>query len=156
MFKIRRLLKSERAILNEFLYEAIFIPDGVDSPPKSIINNDDLQVYVAAFGENENDICFVAEAGGKIVGAAWARIMNDYGHIEDGVPSLAVSLYKEYRGRGIGMVLMQKLLSELENMGHKKVSLAVQKQNYAVRMYRKLGFEVVGEKEEEFLMLKYL
>ena len=61
MFKIRRLLKSERAILNEFLYEAIFIPDGAVPPPKSIINNAELQVYVAGFGDEKDDIGFVAD-----------------------------------------------------------------------------------------------
>ena len=50
----------------------------------------------------------------NIVGAAWVRIMDDYGHIEDGVPSFAISLYKEYRGRGIGTVLMKQMLSQLK------------------------------------------
>jgi len=40
----------------------------------------------------------VAEVDGKIVGAVWVRIMNDYGHIDNETPSLAISLYKEYRG----------------------------------------------------------
>ena len=28
--------------------------------------------------------------------------MSDYGHIDDDTPSFAISLYKEYCGRGIG------------------------------------------------------
>lgn len=39
---IREMRKSEYAILEDFLYEAIFIPEGVDAPPKSIILNGDL------------------------------------------------------------------------------------------------------------------
>ena len=50
------------------------------------------------FGESKDDWGFVAEVDGKIVGAVWVRIMNDYGHIDNGTPSLAISLYKEYRG----------------------------------------------------------
>ena len=34
----------------------------------------------------------------------------------------------------------------------KRASLAVQKANYAVKMYRKVGFEIVGENAEEYIM----
>lgn len=139
--------------MNDFLYEAIFIPEGVQAPPKSIINAPELQVYVEDFGKCKDDICFVAEADAKVVGAVWVRVMNDYGHVEDGVPSFAISLYKEYRGLGIGTVLIRTMLSELEKRGYKKASLAVQKANYAVRMYKKVGFEIVDENEEEYIMV---
>ena len=52
------------------------------------------------------DNCIVAEADEKAVGAVWTRIMNDYGHVDDKTPSLAISLYKEYRGIGIGTMMM--------------------------------------------------
>jgi len=48
---------------------------------------------------------------------------------------------------------MKKMLAELHNCGYKKTSLAVQKQNYAVRMYKNLGFEIVDENEEEYIMV---
>lgn len=40
----------------------------------------------------------------------------------------------------------------LKDKGYKQVSLSVQKANYAVKMYRKAGFEAVDEKEEEYIM----
>ena len=43
------------------------------------------------------DFALVAEVEQKIVGAVWVRIIHDYGHIDDETPSLAISLYKEYR-----------------------------------------------------------
>ena len=144
---------TEYALLNEFLYEAIFIPEGVQPPSKSIINTPELQVYVQDFGASADDICFVAEVDRKIIGAVWVRVMNDYGHVEAGVPSFAISLYKEYRGYGIGTDLMKQMLTELKNRGYKKASLAVQKANYAVRMYKNVGFEVIDENDEEFIMM---
>lgn len=48
-YKIRELKQDEVNILNTFLYEAIFIPDGVDAPPHEVINKPELQVYVAEF-----------------------------------------------------------------------------------------------------------
>ena len=152
-YNIRKIEEKEYILLKDFIYEAIFIPEGVSPPPKSIINQPDLQVYIKDFGKEKDDICFVAETDNKIIGAVWVRDMNDYGHIEDGVPSFAISLYKPYRNFGIGTELMTTMISELRQRGYKKASLAVQKENYAVKMYRKVGFEVIRETEEEFIMV---
>lgn len=152
-YTIKRMQENEYELLNDFLYEAIYIPKGVQAPPKSIINEPELQVYVVDFGKKEDDICFLAESDGKVIGAVWVRVMNDYGHIEDGVPSFAISLHKEYRGYGIGTALMKKMLCELKQRGYEKTSLAVQKANYAVKMYKNVGFEIVDENEEEYIMV---
>lgn len=150
---IRELKKEEVAVLDIFLYEAIFIPEGVEAPPIEIIKQPELQVYVQDFGCKEGDICLVAEVEGNIVGAVWVRIMNDYGHVDDETPSFAISLLEEYRGYKIGTKLMENMLSELHKRGYKKASLAVQKKNYAVQMYKKVGFEIVDENHEEFIMI---
>ncbi len=150
---IREIKECEYSLLDEFLYEAIFIPEGVEPPEKSIINLPELQVYVANFGKEKDDICFLADIKGEVVGAVWVRVMNDYGHVEDGVPSFAISLYKEYRGCGIGTALMKRMLSELKQRGYEKTSLSVQKANYAVQMYLNVGFEIVDENEEEYIMI---
>ena len=151
-YKIREIRKNEYPILSDFLYEAIFIPEGMDKPPKSIIEQPELQVYIEDFGKAD-DWCFVAEISEKIVGAAWVRIMDDYGHIDDETPSFAISLYEEYRNFGIGTALMGAMLQFLREKGYKQTSLFVQKANYAVCMYRKVGFEVIGENEEEYIMV---
>lgn len=95
-YNIRTLRNDEYELLNNFLYEAIFIPAGV--------------------------------------------------------PSFAISLYKEYRGCGIGTALMKKMIQELKIRGYEKASLSVQKANYAVTMYKNVGFEIVDENEEEYMM----
>lgn len=150
---IRKLKQEEVNVLDTFLYEAIFIPEGAEKPPKDIINRPELQVYVSDFGNREGDICFVAEADSAIVGAVWVRIMDDYGHIDDNTPSFAISLLKEYRNYGIGTKLMKRMLDELKNCGYKQSSLAVQKQNYAVGMYKNVGFTIIDENEEEYIMI---
>ena len=153
---IREMQSSEYPLLDEFLYNAIFVPQGVTTPPKSIIENVELQVYVKDFGKQKDDIALVAEVDGKVIGAVWSRIMNDYGHIDNDTPSLAISLYKEYRSKGIGTQLMRSMLSKLKQCGYKQTSLAVQKSNYAVRMYKEVGFEIVDENQEEYIMVHHL
>ena len=153
---IREMQKQEYPLLDNFLYEAIFIPEGIEPPPKTIITSPELQVYVERFEESKDDWGLVAEVDGKIVGAVWVRIMNDYGHIDDETPSLAISLYKEYRGFGIGTAMMKEILALLKSHGYSRVSLSVQKDNYAAKMYLKIGFEIVKENEEEYIMVYYL
>ena len=79
--------------------------------------------------------------------------MNDYGHADNETPSFAISLFSEYRNKGIGTAMMERMLSELKQKGYKQTSLAVQKANYAVKMYKNVGFEIVDENEEEYIMI---
>ena len=151
-YRIREIRENEYYVLSEFLYEAIFIPVGMEKPPKAIIEQPELQVYIADFGKSD-DWCLVAEVKEKIVGAVWVRVMDDYGHIDDETPSFAMSLYEEYRNMGIGTALMRDMLEFLKNKGYKQTSLSVQKENYAARMYQKVGFEVIDENEEEYIMV---
>ena len=139
-YTIREIQEQEYPLLDNFLYEAIFIPEGIEPPPRTIITSPELQIYVEHFGELKDDRGVVAEVDGKIVGAVWVRIMNDYGHIDNETPSLAISLYKEYRGLGIGTDMMKEILALLRSHGYKQVSLSVQKGNYAAKLYLKIGF----------------
>ena len=153
MIILREIRESEYCLLKDFLYEAIFIPEGVEPPAKEITEQPELKLYYEDFGTGRADRCIVAEADGRVIGAVWTRIMNDYGHVDDDTPSFAISLYKEYRGKGIGTGLMRRMLELLGKDGFKRASLAVQKANYAVRMYEKVGFKTVDETNEEYIMV---
>ncbi|GAA6285606.1 ribosomal protein S18 acetylase RimI-like enzyme [Blautia caecimuris] len=149
---IREMRSEEYCLLSDFLYEAIYIPDGIEPPPKSVIECPELQEYIIEFGNRKHDKALVAEIQGKVAGVIWVRIMNDYGHIDDDTPSLAMSVCQKYRGLGIGTLLLKKLLQAEKLAGYSKISLSVQKSNYAVKMYEKVGFTVVDENSEEYIM----
>lgn len=152
-YNIRKIKNSEYGVLKDFLYEAIFIPPGMQAPSREIINRPELQVYIAGFGKKKGDTAIVAEADdNRIVGAVWARIMNDYGHMGRETPSLAISIYKEHRNHGIGRALMEKILEALKIQGFRQVSLSVQKANYAVKLYKSVGFEIIAKNDEEYIM----
>lgn len=138
------------------MYEAIFQPDEANLLPKSIIKNPDLQVYIEDFGKKKDDFCLCAEVDNKVVGMVWVRNIKGYGSVDDITPEFAISLYKDFRGHGIGTELMKKMLEYLKQSGYSKTSLAVQKANYAYKMYQKLGFKIVDENEEEYIMVHYL
>lgn len=154
---ISRLEALEYAVLRRFLYQAIFVPEGECPPGPEVLDTPELRVYLDGFGQEQGDVAVTLRCDGEIVGAAWSRVMDDYGHLYDGVPSPAISLLPEYRGRGLGKRLLAGLLEELRSSGFDRVTLAVQKANYAAcKLYTGLGFETVGEKDEEYLMLKNL
>ncbi len=152
-FLIRKLSIEESDLLKDFLYQAIFIPQGAEAPARDIIERPELRIYYEDFGSSPGDHCLVAEAAGQAVGAVWTRIMNDYGHVDDETPSFAISLLPDYRNKGIGTRLMRQMLSLLKEHAYRQASLAVQKANYAVRMYKEVGFEIIDENEEEFIMV---
>lgn len=153
---IRQIKDSEIPLLEDFLYEAIFQRDEKNLLPREIIKEPELSVFIDEFGKAD-DHCLVAECNEKIVGAVWTRIISGkvkgFGNIDDTTPEFAISLYKEYRNRGIGTSLMKAMLQLLKENGYKKTSLAVQKDNYAVRMYQSVGFEIIKELKEEYLMI---
>ena len=179
---IRAMRPSEYGTLKDFLYDAIFIPEGVEPPDRSIVNLPELAIYYEGFGTGPADICVTAEedgglvgaadggstgcgrlvgaadggsaGSGRLVGAAWSRIMEDYGHVDDETPSIAISVKEPFRAQGIGTALLDSLAEALAAHGFHRVSLAVQKANYAVRMYEKAGFRTIRETEEEYIMLK--
>lgn len=150
---IRKMQPNEYPLLDDFLYQAIYQPDKTNLAPKSIINKPELQVYIKGFGAHKDDYCFCAEIENKIVGAVWVRNINGYGSIDDVTVEFAISVFDEYQKMGIGTALMNRMLEHLKEINYSKASLAVQKENYAVRMYQKVGFEIIGENEQEYIMI---
>lgn len=154
---IRELEPAEIPILENMLYEAIYQPDENNPIPESVLKIPQVEAYIKDFGSRKDDYCLIAELDSKIIGAVWARIISGdikgYGYIDDSTPELAVSLFKAYRNRGIGAQLMSAMIKHLRDSGYKQVSLNVKKENYAVKLYKKMGFEIIGEDHEDYLML---
>lgn len=107
---IREMREDEYPLLKEFLYEAVYVAKGAEPPDRSITDSPELQVYIRDFGGSRHDSALVAEVNGDIIGAVWVRIMDDYGHIDDETPSLAISVLRPLRKSGIGTALLYAML----------------------------------------------
>ena len=145
-------------LLEDFLYESIFLPEGTEPPPRDIIKRPEIYNYINGFGQKQGDFCMFAEFNGKTVGAAWLRILDGeikgYGNIDSETPELAMAVLKKYRNMGIGKRLMYNIIDlTFHSKGYKQISLSVQKENYAVKMYKKFGFEIVKENEDDYIMV---
>lgn len=154
--KIRPLAKHEYLLLRDFLYDAIFVPEGEVLPPPSILDLPELCIYYENFGEQAGDLAFVAELDGVVQGLAWLRIMEDYGHIDDSTPSLSIALKAPCRGQGIGTALLLALFEKAKEAGYARVSLSVQKENAAYRLYQRLGFVEYKDNGSDLVMWKLL
>ena len=160
--EIRPIRPEEYPLLEDFLYDAIYLPEGTAPPSKSIIGQPELSVYIDNFGQSD-DLCLIAESGRHILGAVWTRILagkvKGYGNIDEFTPEFAISVKKEFRKQGIGSRLMKEMIELLKCKGYERASLSVNKDNYACHMYQKLGFQTVPkghdikEADEDYLMV---
>lgn len=150
---IRPMKQKEYPLLEEFLYQAIFVPEGVEKPDRSIVLDPSLRHYYQDFGQKKGDVALVAEVDNQVVGVTWVRHIKDYGYVDDQTPSLSISLLPDYRGQGIGSQLLGALLTDLKARKVGQVSLSVSKNNPAYRLYQKHGFETLRENQEDFVMV---
>jgi ribosomal protein S18 acetylase RimI-like enzyme len=154
---IREIRSSEIYKLEDMLYEAIYQPDENNSIPRTVLKIPEVNAYIKDFGSRKDDHCLVVDSDEEIVGAVWVRIISGeikgYGYIDEETPEFAISLFKEYRNQGIGSQLMSTMIEYLRENGYKQTTLNVKKENYAVKLYKKMGFEVIAEDEEDYLML---
>ena len=148
---IRYMLPEEYPLLEDFLYEAIFVPEGFEGEiPRSVIYDDPkCRAAFEGFGTLADDRVLVAEVEEKVVGACWVRTTDEYGHIDGETPSFSISLYTPYRGQGIGGAMIRRMLQELREAGYRRASLSVQKENPALHLYERLGFRIVGDGFDE-------
>ena len=133
------------------------MPEGFEGGvPRSVIYDDPkCRAAFVGFGMLPDDRAVVATVDGDVVVGCWARTTDEYGHIDDATPSFSISLYKPYRGMGIGTAMMRSLLDELRYAGYPRASLSVQKENPALRLYERMGFRIVSEgfDDSEWLMV---
>ncbi len=156
---IRELEVYDYPFLEDFLFEAIYVPEG--SPPldKSIIFYPELYSYVKDFGQ-KHDLGFIIESDRKPVGAIWMRLFSEeqkgYGFVDNETPELSMAINADFRNQGFGKKLLEKMFLKLQESGYKQVSLSVDKRNFAYQLYLKCGFEERQIEGNTVVMIKIL
>ncbi len=159
MVEIREIKKDEYEFLRDMLYEAIYFADENKKLPKSIVFEPHISKYIDDFGQR-GDFAFVLVNKNELVGAIWARLFTkdfaSYGFVDDKTPELSMAIMEDFRNKGFGTLLIAKLFEKLKTNGFEKVSLSVDKRNRAANLYRRCGFETVGESGTAKTMIKNL
>jgi ribosomal protein S18 acetylase RimI-like enzyme len=115
--------------------------------------------YVMNWGR-PGDAAVIALDDGNAVGAAWYRLFKEeepgYGFVDEQTPELSIAVVPSRRGKGHGEQLLRALLDEARRNGFKQISLSVEPENPALRLYERFGFETVGESGGSHVMLARL
>lgn len=139
---------ADAAFLLRMLVAAVAWRPGTVAPSADdVLAAPELAHYVAGWPRTD-DLGVVADVEGRPVGAAWLRHFPaddpGYGFVDPAVPELSVGVEPDWRGRGVGTRLIEALLHAAGAAGVTAVSLSVEPQNPALRLYERLGFARVG------------
>ncbi|MDZ5471250.1 GNAT family N-acetyltransferase [Bacillus sp. 31A1R] len=133
--------------LSDMLYEAIYIPEGEPRPSREIVNDSNMAKYIQDWGR-EGDIALIATEHNKAVGAIWVRLFTDdyktYGYVDSQTPIISMAVSSAYRGLGVGNTLLIELKKLVKEKGYHALSLSVDPNNPALRLYERHGFVKVG------------
>jgi ribosomal protein S18 acetylase RimI-like enzyme len=126
------------------------------SPPEQISLPPEFSKYVDGFGRF-GDCGFIAIWHGSPVGAAWYRLFEaphgGYGYVADDVAELSIAVSPGHRRRGIAGRLLERLLFQADTEC-RSLSLSVEPDNPARRLYERSGFTEVGEDGGSWTMIR--
>lgn len=151
--KIRPATREDLPFLWEMLYEAAAVSREIRQMGKQkALALPAISHILENFGR-KGDFGFVAEMEDKdLVGAIWARLFPEdekgYGFVSAEIPELAVAVAPEFRGQGVGTKLLENIIKTAQKLNYPALSLSVDRQNRAVRLYQNLGFRDAGVSSE--------
>jgi GNAT superfamily N-acetyltransferase len=144
-FVTRKGVAGDLGLLREMLFEAAYWRPGVPRPGlEAGLARPDLASLLSGWGRT-GDLALVAVTpDGVDLGAAWLRYwteeLHSYGFVDAATPELGIGVRAEARRHGVGEALLRALLTEARQLGVRRISLSVEKDNPAIRLYRRVGF----------------
>lgn len=144
---LRPVTDSDEDILWHMLFYASHANEDLEADVESIRSNPDLRRYVSGWGRR-GDLGMVVEQDSRAVGAAWLRLFvgderANPTFVDDCTPELALAVLPGYEGRGIGTRMLTLLLSQADER-YPAVTLSVRRDNPALRLYERFGFQRIG------------
>ena len=153
--ELRPISIADLPFLGEMTLLAAFppgpLPDGASAMPR-------VTRWFAEWGR-PGDAGVVAWHDGERLGAAWCRIQGDVlARDAEGrpLPELAIAVAPDHQARGVGARLLDGLARAASDAGSTALSLTVNAQNPARRLYERAGFHIVASEGERLTMLKPL
>jgi GNAT superfamily N-acetyltransferase len=146
-FDVRAARQSDGAFLGDMVVEAANWRPGGALSRHEVITSAEYQRYLIGW-MRPGDAGFVALSPvGEPVGAAWYRLFPrsepGFGYVGTGVPELIVGVRPIWRAHGIGRMLLHHLADRARADGFGRLSLSVERGNFAATLYRSEGFAVV-------------
>ena len=145
-FRLRPAQQSDGAFLADMVVEAANWRPGVARARHEVLVSADHSRYVAGW-MRPGDAGFVAvDENDQPIGAAWYRTFPrsdpGLGYVGTGVPELIIGVRPIWRAHGVGRALLQALSAHAAAQVAARLSLSVERDNYAVTLYKSEGFAV--------------
>jgi len=144
-WQIRAARPQDAGFLADMLVEAVNWSPRWNQSRDSIFATPQIAHYVSGW-PRERDVGVLAQAAGQPVGAAWLRFLPPgdpgYGFVAPDVPELTIGVDPLWRGRGVGRALLRALAGQARAAGIARISLSVERENYARRLYQAEGYQV--------------
>ena len=142
--RVRELRPDEAGFLREMVVAALAWRPGVELPPvELVLAHPQVVVFHQDWGR-PGDAALVAEDDGTLIGAAWYRFFTEAEHgegfVDEQTPELAIAVVEEFRGQGVGGGLMEALHERARRDRIARISLSVDAENPAKRLYERLGY----------------
>jgi ribosomal protein S18 acetylase RimI-like enzyme len=156
VLRLRRATPDDGAFLAAMVLEAAFWrPDAARPESDEALRRPELSRYVADWSR-PGDLGVVAEDE-EPVGAAWWRHFtaadHGYGYVNSSVPELSMGVLPAHRGRGIGTALLAELMDRARERRLPALSLSVERDNPAARLYERAGFRTIREEDGSLTMV---
>lgn len=158
-YKYRMGTKNDLPFLKEMLYEAILWNQQENRPSlKQLFSDPVLENILKDWGNRKGDFAVIAlDSDEQPIGASWYRFYrkneHSFGFVDEKIPELGIAVRKDFRGRGTGTFLMKKIIEFAKKMDVEGISLSVNPDNFAMKMYQKIGFYKVGVTDDAWTML---
>ncbi len=158
---IRAARAHDRDFLADMLVAAVnWSPRWRPRSRSDVLSSAKTAHYLAGW-PRETDLGVVAEIDAEPVGAAWLRYFtaaeHGYGYVSADIPELTIGVSEAWRGRGLGRALLQAVADSARTVGIAQISLSVERENYAQRLYLSEGYLIVDSSDRDSdTMLKNL
>ena len=120
---------------------------GTEGLPLTISQEAD---FIRKFAGNPGSIMIVAFDEGELIGTGAVSVVSGkprFAHRRE----IAISVRKDYWGKGIGTGIMNVLMDFAKKSGAEVLELEVRSDNEAaISLYKKFGFEKIGTNEKFF------
>ncbi|QEO13303.1 GNAT family N-acetyltransferase [Agromyces intestinalis] len=158
-YTTRPATPDDGAFLADMVVEAANWNSG-HRPRPAVLDDPVYRSYIAGWQRPGDAGVVAADDEDRPIGAAWYRLFQAdraaHGFVAIGVPELIIGVRAPWRAQGVGRSLMRELTEQARRAGFARMTLSVERGNFARSLYRSEGFVTVEARGGRETMVRRL